>query len=854
MKKYLLLLMALLDIMLINANPVDVNVAKSLGMKFVDNHFATASRGFDLSLAYTAHADRGEACFYVFNVGDEGFVIISADDFFRPVVGYSENGAFDYDNIPPALRDYLDSIVTGRSRYGATTYAAPDVAADWRMLENTGRLVSRNGGRGTDFLVKTQWDQGYPYNYYCPEDPAGSHGHTYVGCLATSMAQLVAFWKYPVHGNGSHCYYHEDYGEICADFENTYYDWDNMPAKINESSPVEQIEAVAMISFHCGVTIDMGYGPDGSGGASDPIVTAMPTYFSFCDNILHLSRQSYDLETWCDMVKEQFDMGWPMYYGGCADDGCHAFICDGYDDYDLYHFNLGWSGSADGWYVMDTAPYTTVSDAMFNFVPQYVYDATPSAPTNLVVTPVSETSFEATVSWTNPTTCLNGEPLSDIEKVVIMRNNKICHEITTGIAAGQNMTFIDRVPYYDNFEYKVYAVSNGRNGKQMVTKNVTFGPACDWKIVTTTTQFDGWKGNHISIYNMAGTEIRQLTMTSSAPQAFHVDIPVGRVCFGWTPTDDTISNMSFKIYDSQNVSLYSYTGSSADLAGGVFLAANNGCGNTGACEAPGNLTGMADDEDIILEWSGEINDAYTYCIYRDELIYQMITDNSQPFVDDETDGLGHCYTVSILCPNGESATTDMVCVSVGENCNPARNLWIEKQDNGRPTITWEAPSYNEGVSGYFIYRKCNDNGEYKRVKIIAPNKYEYKENQPLDYGNWYYYKVVTYYKDIDCYSIPAKARYGNEYFVKVYYSEDGVDENMTQAVEVYPNPAKENITIKAEGLGNVTVYNSIGQKVLEQPLDADEITINTNGFEAGIYMIRVIANGNEVTRKVSVVK
>ena len=96
--------------------------------------------------------------------------------------------------------------------------------------------------------------------------------------------------------------------------------------------------------------------------------------------------------------------------------------------------------------------------------------------------------------------------------------------------------------------------------------------------------------------------------------------------------------------------------------------------------------------------------------------------------------------------------------------------------------------------------------------------------------------------------------YNNDYFVKIYYSPEGIDESMAQGIEMYPNPVKDMLTVKAEGLSNVVVYNSVGQKVFEQNVDAEETTINTGSFEAGIYMVRIIANGNEVTRKISVVK
>ena len=90
--------------------------------------------------------------------------------------------------------------------------------------------------------------------------------------------------------------------------------------------------------------------------------------------------------------------------------------------------------------------------------------------------------------------------------------------------------------------------------------------------------------------------------------------------------------------------------------------------------------------------------------------------------------------------------------------------------------------------------------------------------------------------------------------MKVQYVPAGVEENGIQAVAVYPNPAKDVLTVKAENLSRVTVINTIGQKVFEQEVDGNEMTINTNDFESGIYMLRIVVDGNEVTHKISVVK
>ena len=219
MKKTVFILLTALFMMtsVTKANPVDFTLVQAVASKFAEAKFAVERQ--NLELVYTGP----EGAFYVFNIGDEGFVIIAADDAYRPVIGYSNQSTFDANNIPPALVDYLEGIAMSDNQLKArgNAMATPIVAAEWESLIATGELISRNGGRGVDYLVQTQWDQSYPYNYCCPEDPNGSGGHTYVGCLATAMAQLMRFWAMPVHGNGNHCYVHEDYGTICADFENT---------------------------------------------------------------------------------------------------------------------------------------------------------------------------------------------------------------------------------------------------------------------------------------------------------------------------------------------------------------------------------------------------------------------------------------------------------------------------------------------------------------------------------------------------------------------------------------------------------------------------------------------------------
>ena len=841
-KLFLSLFVLVISIMTLQAKPIDRSLALTAVQKFATTQFAV-ERALP-QLVYTGQ----DETFFVFNVGDHAFVIIAGDDAHRPVIGYSDQSAFDASNIPPALEYYLDGVAECMLQLRHAV-ATPDVAAEWNSVLQHGRLISRHGGRGTGYFCQTQWNQDYPYNYCCPEDPAGSGGHTYVGCLATAMSQLMRFWAYPSKGNGSHCYYHEDYGEICADFGNTEYDWDNMPNTLNSNSSEAEKLATGTLCFHCGVTIDMGYGPDGSGGGSGTIPSVMHTYFDYCDANVQLSRNDFETEIWKTMVREQFDMGWPMYYGGCENDGCHAFVCDGYDDNDMFHFNLGWGGSSDGWYLIDDAPYSHPSDAMFNFVPSEVYNHTPSVPTDFVAEPVSDTDLRVRLSWTNPTTTLDGTPLSSIDRVEVMRDNKIIMTFPYA-TPGQTIEIEDTdVPRYDVYHYSVYAVANDRIGKHANVMKVLVGPTCQWKIIMTTNSFQGWQGGCINVYNMAGQKLDSYTMTSSATVSVEPALPLGRLSFGWTAPEQTVNTMAFVIKDSDNNTVYSFSGSSNDILPGVFFETNNTCGGDLSCGTPDNLVATAQDDAILLTWDAVENSGYGYNIYRDGLLYRLIQDGTT-FLDENVAMGGHCYRVAVLCEGGENGETSNESCATAGPCYPPRNLDFEYTNNYKVKLMWEVPQLHDGLSGYYLFRK-EDDGEYHRIKLLNANAVTFTDNTLSQEGD-YYYRLYAYYGDLDCTSAPANRHYYENVFeLHFYYSPTGMEENEAQ-VEVYPNPTKNLITIEAEGMSEVLLYNTLGQCVMQKVCVGNQTTVDLQNVTEGLYLLRVKTENGVFSKHIAV--
>ena len=231
MKRLLLVLASLtLCISVSNASPVDLNRARQYGESFVRTSLGRSSA--TLELVYTEVSASGLNCLYVFNY-DHGYVIIAADDVAQPVLAYSENSCFPVDNIPEGLQYYLGHYA-GQISSAVEHGLEPEehIAAQWRDLSWFSKERSQ---KGVSPLVNLEWDQHYPYNYYCP---GSGYNHAYAGCLADAMAMVMKYWNWPDHGQGSHSYTPQNFpGQPqSADFENTYYDWDNMPVRITTGS------------------------------------------------------------------------------------------------------------------------------------------------------------------------------------------------------------------------------------------------------------------------------------------------------------------------------------------------------------------------------------------------------------------------------------------------------------------------------------------------------------------------------------------------------------------------------------------------------------------------------------------
>ncbi len=162
----------------------------------------------------------------------------------------------------------------------------------------------------------------------------------------------MRFYRYPEHGIGSRNYSTETQRlPVSADFENTTYDWANMREDYNGTYTEAEANAVATLCYHVGVACKMDYDYlNGSGATAKETAKAFTRYFNYDQNLEYIDRTHYIEADWEALLRKEIDAGRPVLQFGEGPSGGHAFVCDGYDEEGLFHYNWGWGGMSDGYF------------------------------------------------------------------------------------------------------------------------------------------------------------------------------------------------------------------------------------------------------------------------------------------------------------------------------------------------------------------------------------------------------------------------------------------------------------------------------------------------------------------------
>ncbi|MDD2633906.1 MAG: C10 family peptidase [Bacteroidales bacterium] len=295
--------------------------------------------------------------YYIFNFSTGGYAIISADDEVTPVLSYAFKGKFIIDDakMPKNYEYFLNSYKIQIAQVINLNLKGDDVLKQkWSNYYNNVFSASKETQDVSPLLdiEEIKWDQGCYYNADCPTDAGGDCGHVYTGCVATAMAQIMRFHKWPEHGTGSYSYNDTNYGTQSANFGTSSYNWDAMPGSVNSSN-----SEVAKIMYHCGVSVDMMYSTTGSGAyVYGYVKEALVNYFNYDSDAMYAYRENYSDTNWKNEIISDLSNGWPVFYSGTDAEGTsgHAFVCDGYQaGAESFHFNWGWSGYYNSYNVID---------------------------------------------------------------------------------------------------------------------------------------------------------------------------------------------------------------------------------------------------------------------------------------------------------------------------------------------------------------------------------------------------------------------------------------------------------------------------------------------------------------------
>ena len=359
MKKIILFYFVMLAAIVAQAQRVSVDTAQTLAQNFFLKHTGQAATFERISFA-------GIQNIYIFNrSGADGFVIVAGDKNVRPVLAYSFDDKIDPENNPEAFAAWLQSYDMSCEKPAANSKNQ----TLWNNLLTYSASAPTLLGEGEYIapMVPCVWNQSSPYNMYCPDS---ARVHAVAGCVPIAQAQIMRKWNFPKRAIGYESYFEPPYGILSTSLGT--YDWDNMFDTLRTTTTEEQKQNVAHLIADIGIS---GHSDYGTGETTGSYV--LSTHFQYNPDSVHYeNKENYTSAQWNAMVLEELRKDRPLLYVGMTlNNGGHEFVVDGYkynedNGGDMFHFNLGWGGVANGYYYLDSANFGFTSQgARFGLEP-----------------------------------------------------------------------------------------------------------------------------------------------------------------------------------------------------------------------------------------------------------------------------------------------------------------------------------------------------------------------------------------------------------------------------------------------------------------------------------------------------
>ena len=372
-KIQILLLLTIININTgVFASPVDQKTAKTVATRFMQGVDSRVKSSEDLSLVYTR-----ENAFFVFG-NQSSWIMVASQDIVGPILAYSTEGAFVVpedtvtgtnfwawiNNYETQIKHLVDNKIP----------ATKEIANQWQTL----LLGTEIMGIHTPVLplMTTTWNQTWPYNALCPPEPWGPGGHALVGCVGVAMGQIMKYHNWPAQGVG---YYGYQWGPSYtgANFGQTQYNFTSMSNSISTMNTTGDT-AVARLLYHTALACRSMWGAGSTGvgysGGQEPMTRAWVNYFQYAYSTMeYVNMVDYTQAQWHALIQSELNANRPVYYSGDSV-GSHAFVCDGVDANNLYHFNWGWGGMYNGYFALGSlnpgsSNFTNHQDAIIGIKP-----------------------------------------------------------------------------------------------------------------------------------------------------------------------------------------------------------------------------------------------------------------------------------------------------------------------------------------------------------------------------------------------------------------------------------------------------------------------------------------------------
>lgn len=291
--------------------------------------------------------------YYIFSsTENDEFIIVSGDERMPSILAYSDENDFDNTNIPPNVLYWLERYTDAYLSLDDDVYNAKEPLSS----------INPNGVK--PLLANNRWGQDNPYNLLCP---TVRNKKCVTGCVATAMAQVMNYYKYPNIGKGNISYWTETNNiNVQHRFDEKPFLWDNIIDDYSKGYSSEQATAIAELMLACGASVKMDYcvsSQGGSGAYQSDLIPAFIEHFDYDRDAAFVMRDYCSSEDWHQLIINELNNGSPINYAGQSyRDGGHSFVLDGYsvDDeytYPYYHINWGWDGVCNGYYqIVDLHP------------------------------------------------------------------------------------------------------------------------------------------------------------------------------------------------------------------------------------------------------------------------------------------------------------------------------------------------------------------------------------------------------------------------------------------------------------------------------------------------------------------